>query len=129
MKVFVYGTLKRGYGNHRLLEKATLVGKAVTDVKFDMIAGGFPVVFESDTGLPVSGEVYQVDAETLKRLDGLEGEGVMYLRKEVPVSLAGDHDRSRSVVAMYIGNPQYWSWPRDNHNDRFTKDGTLEWFR
>jgi gamma-glutamylcyclotransferase (GGCT)/AIG2-like uncharacterized protein YtfP len=127
MKVFVYGTLKRGYGNHRLLENATLIDEAVTDVKFDMIAGGFPVVFESDTGLPLTGEVYQVDAATLQSLDNLEGEGTMYFRKEVPVSLANSHDRS--VVAMYIGNPEFWSWPQPNHNDRFTKDNVLNWSR
>jgi gamma-glutamylcyclotransferase (GGCT)/AIG2-like uncharacterized protein YtfP len=112
MKVFVYGTLKRGYGNHRLLENATLIDEAV---------------FESDTGLPLTGEVYQVDAATLQSLDNLEGEGTMYFRKEVPVSLANSHDRS--VVAMYIGNPEFWSWPQPNHNDRFTKDNVLNWSR
>jgi gamma-glutamylcyclotransferase (GGCT)/AIG2-like uncharacterized protein YtfP len=41
MFVFVYGTLKKGYGNHRLLENSKFIGNA--KVRFEKISScGFP---------------------------------------------------------------------------------------
>lgn len=42
-----------------------------------------------EAGEKVKGEIYKVDNPTLKRLDFLEGEGSMYLRKLVVVLLNG----------------------------------------
>ena len=75
-KVFVYGTLKQGHGNNRLLEGSLFCGKAITNNTFKMYDGGFPYVVDDNTiggNYPVIGEVYEVDDATLKRLDGLEG--------------------------------------------------------
>lgn len=108
MYCFVYGTLKAGYGNHRILEGKPLVGIGVTDLRYHMINSGFPVIMASDDGLPVKGEVYDItgDLETLQRLDGLEGEGVMYDRKEVPVTL---ENGDRLVCCLYEGTQRYWA--------------------
>lgn len=103
--VFVYGTLKRGHRNHRLLEDSWFVGTGSTVAKFDMINSGFPVLLPNDDGLCVIGEVFKVDDKTLENLDRLEGEGRMYNRKIEKVNLIdGPVD-----CAIYIGNPEFWA--------------------
>ncbi len=83
-KVFVYGTLKKGFGNHRLLVDSEKIGDR-TLADHDIYAvSGFPgVVPGTDT---VEGELYEVDSETLRRLDALEGHPHMYTRTEVVLS-------------------------------------------
>ncbi len=74
-KVFVYGSLLSGLGNHVLLRDSKLVGNAVTPPEFVMIdLGAFPgVIHVLEGGSPVMGEVYEVDDATMTRLDRLEG--------------------------------------------------------
>jgi gamma-glutamylcyclotransferase (GGCT)/AIG2-like uncharacterized protein YtfP len=84
MKLFVYGTLKRGHHNHRLLEKAQYISHAELWGYQMYSLGGFPGIKPSDGH--VHGEVYEV--EDLTRLDRLEGydeerDDGMYLRREV----------------------------------------------
>jgi gamma-glutamylcyclotransferase (GGCT)/AIG2-like uncharacterized protein YtfP len=131
LKVFVYGTLKIGYGNNRLLSDANFIGEARTDDKFNMIGGGFPVIFKSEDGLPVKGEVWEFPDERsdiLANLDRLEAEGTMYFREAIPVALE-NHDRCE--CSAYIGNPQFWARSMDvPMNKQFTTpDGVLEWNR
>lgn len=73
--IFVYGTLKRGEGNHRLLEGQEFVGVFKTAPKYRMFdCGWYPCLKEAfDDGISVEGELYRVDAATLRRLDILEG--------------------------------------------------------
>jgi len=72
-KVFVYGSLLKGFGNHCLLEDAVFVGEATTKPEFTMVSlGAFPGVF-LDGETPLQGEVYEVDTEQEDRLNGLEG--------------------------------------------------------
>jgi gamma-glutamylaminecyclotransferase len=106
--VFVYGTLKHGFGNHRaLLRDATFVGKGTTILPFVMRSnGGFPVVLRhraDETGLAhnISGEIYEVDDTVLRQLDGLEGHPNWYEREEVAVDVA-DTGVQQSCW-MYIG--------------------------
>lgn len=72
-KVFVYGTLKAGYGNNRLLEKAKFIGEAVTQKAFSLSDCGFPYMHNGDERHPVRGEIYEIDEEILRNLDILEG--------------------------------------------------------
>lgn len=72
-KVFVYGTLKMGKSNHPLLRDSAYLTDHETDPEFLMInLGGFPGVVR-DGATSIKGEVYEVDDETLARLDRLEG--------------------------------------------------------
>jgi len=85
-RVFVYGTLKHGHPNHRLLRD----GRAVFGGE-DQIAGamhdlgGFPAVHLGVSDV-VHGEVYTVDEPTLARLDRLEGHPSFYQRTRVRMS-------------------------------------------
>jgi len=90
--VFVYGTLKHGYGNWRwCLSHEEYLGPAVTSDRFVMGNVGFPYIFPEDkvSGLvdedmlkPVLGDLFKVSHEdTMVKLDRLEGEGYHYHRK------------------------------------------------
>ena len=89
MKFFVYGTLKRAFGNHRILRdgKAAYLGRAVTLEPYVMVDVGFPFVWPHVNGWPVVGELFDIGipefqpaATTLYHLDRLESNGRMYQR-------------------------------------------------
>lgn len=106
--MFVYGTLKQGYHNHRnLLLGSEFVGRAVTESRFDLIDCGFPVALVPDEGggRRVRGELYWVNDKTLSRLDRLEGEGHMYSRVTVHTS--------HGTAMMYVGCEAFWEEQRN----------------
>lgn len=97
MKLMVYGTLKRGYWNNRLLANATFLGESVTKGKYVLYDCGFPmaVVPPEETehpALPIIGEVFEVDDITLRDCDRLEGHPTFYRRTLVPILLEGVSD-------------------------------------
>lgn len=88
-RVFVYGSLKRGRSNHRLLETSLFVSERSTKDKFTLLnLGAFPAVTEKPT-CNIEGELYDVDNNTFERLDRLEGYPDFYDRKEVELD-SGD---------------------------------------
>lgn len=97
VRVFVYGTLKRGERNHQLLLTATCLGAAVTrDAAFTLREYAStsspgritPSVLAGGTHR-IAGEVYELDAGLLARLDELERLGVDYERQAVPLASGG----------------------------------------
>lgn len=72
----VYGSLRKGLGNHPVLGDSKLVGECKTPptfTMFSMFGGGFPGVIKSGNTSIVL-EVYEAaDARTEQRLDNLEG--------------------------------------------------------
>ncbi|KAI5064590.1 hypothetical protein GOP47_0021260, partial [Adiantum capillus-veneris] len=108
---FVYGTLKRGFGNHWLMEElmagshAHFLGYALTKRRFPLVCGPFQVPFllhsPSPSGHHVRGELYQVDSLAISRLDELEGVGKghyercpIYVRIISPLLDADTHPRN-----------------------------------
>ncbi|CAD6335145.1 unnamed protein product [Miscanthus lutarioriparius] len=103
--VFTYGTLKRGFSNHRLLEElsasgdATLVGPAVTSARLPLVCGPYRVPFLLNLPIGagaaahrVRGEAYAVTACGLARLDELEGVATGHYERlpvEVEVEVEG----------------------------------------
>lgn len=103
--VFVYGSLKKGFGNHRLLEKSECVAKGTIAGRLYSL-GSYPGLKDA-VDERVHGEVYSVDDETLKSLDWLEGHPKMYERKEVWVQLpeaTGEDDAVQAWTYFYNGN-------------------------
>lgn len=105
--VFVFGSLKKGFGNHRLLQDSEFIEPAVTkDAAFKMVSyGGFPGMYHGgDTA--IHGEVYEVDDETFQRLDRLEGHPNFYQREQVQVHLKRDADDVpiEATAWMYINH-------------------------
>lgn len=87
-RIFVYGTLKRGGSNHGYLERQTFVGSAMTEPRYRLYdMGGFPgMVLDAEHGLSILGEVWDVDAECLRRLDVLEDVAAgEYAREPIPL--------------------------------------------
>jgi len=127
MLVFVYGTLKQGHHNHRLLAHTRFVGYATTNKKYQMLDAGFPVLLDptdDEDGHIVSGEVYDVDAATAKRLDQLEGKGRMYNRIRTYVKM---RDGNSVRVHYYVGVPKYWSQRYDKNFHSPLANGALNW--
>lgn len=73
-KVAVYGTLRKGCGNHHILYGLPFSDDVVQGYKMHSL-GGFPYVFKTDDPSDeVIVEVYTVpDEATARRLDALEG--------------------------------------------------------
>lgn len=94
MIVFVYGSLRKGFGNHELLSNSDFLGR--TKVKdMDMYnLGAFPMCFEGDGIITV--EAYDVSESTLKTLDRLEGIPTFYDRKWVTAT-------NRQEGWIYVG--------------------------
>ncbi len=74
---FVYGTLKRGYGNNRILSQsktAKFVEEGITEPKFSLYNLGFFPGVKNNGTTSIHGEIWEVsDNETKQRLDMLEG--------------------------------------------------------
>ena len=104
-KVAVYGTLKMGKGNHRLLANSEYVGAGVTVNKYGMQNHGIPYVFEYVTRDQISVEVYDVpDEQDRLALDNLESHPDHYERKLIDVELL---DGSTVTCWLYFGNHLY----------------------
>jgi gamma-glutamylcyclotransferase (GGCT)/AIG2-like uncharacterized protein YtfP len=132
--VFVYGTLKQGERNHRLLADAEYFGEATTCSQFKMYHVGFPVLMAANgDGRPtgrVRGEVYRVTRSQIHRLDQLESEGRMY--KRLPIDVTTDEGNPLAVLA-YVGMVEFWHDSRGLGTERgygrsvLPIDGVINW--
>lgn len=86
-KVFVYGTLRKGLSWNHLLSTSKFLGEAKTKNKYALYAETIPYVIEDKEVSQIAGEVYEVDNETLQKLDQLEGHPNWYRRKEIEIML------------------------------------------
>jgi gamma-glutamylcyclotransferase (GGCT)/AIG2-like uncharacterized protein YtfP len=87
--VAVYGTLRKGYGNHRLLNDQEMIGTGKTDNLYTMYASGIPYVTEDQPTHNVTIELYKVANDRMRNLDSLEGHPTFYERKLTPVTVDG----------------------------------------
>jgi gamma-glutamylcyclotransferase (GGCT)/AIG2-like uncharacterized protein YtfP len=103
--IFVYGSLMSGFGNHRLLARARLLGPARTVPAFTLISlGAYPGMLAGGT-TSVAGELYEVDANTLTALDRFEG--VPHFYQRLRIRLAG----GRVADAYVLPASQRRSYP------------------
>lgn len=84
--VFVYGTLRRNFGNHGLLAGAKYICDTKTKEKYLMTANGVPFVNPYIPNTQIVGEVYKITPEILVGLDILEGHPNNYFRMIIPTS-------------------------------------------
>ncbi len=87
--LFVYGSLKKGFDNHKLLDKyAKRIGKASTVGKFAMYEdsfGNYPYLVKEPI-TKVLGELYEIKRkELLDKIDEFEGAPEYYKRKKIKV--------------------------------------------
>jgi len=125
--IFVYGTLRKGDGNHRFLEGEEFVGNTATEGELFSLGRIPGAHFGPGLGL-IQGELYKIGPATLNRLDSLEGyhperpELSMYVRRKVPLWRDGKAD-GPEVWAYEYRTPGTKS-PRIPHGDwmRYLRD-------
>lgn len=86
LDLFVYGTLMKGEHHHGELASAEFLGAAETEAAFELLLIDYYPALVRGGSSKVIGELYRVDAATLKRLDELEEVPHYYVRE--PVLLA-----------------------------------------
>ena len=89
IRVFVYGTLKKGFRNAYYLEDARILGEFVTGPIHSMYDfGGYPAVSENGK-TAIAGEVYDISEELLASIDLLESYPDFYQRVMIETSFGG----------------------------------------
>lgn len=127
MKMFVYGTLKRGYANNRYMEGCEFIGEATSlDANYSMHGGGVP--FLSEPGdKKVKGELWEVTAKAREKIDRLEGHPHAYRREKRQFVLENGHLVTAWVYLMmlhrhqddelYYGDVLFWPPERNEEAD------------
>ncbi len=103
--VFVYGTLRQGgvRALPDLFPAARFVGQAkVRGRLYDL--GAYPALLVDEAASSVTGEVYEIDDELLRKLDEIEASSA-YWRRQVEVSL-GDQSTTCWVYAPDVESYQ-----------------------
>lgn len=94
-RVFVYGTLRRGFTNHHFMHGARLLGGARSVDRYAMYLADCPYLVQEEARYTVAGEVYEVSDAMLMTLDALEEHPRVYERRRIPVVL----DSGREITA------------------------------
>ena len=121
--VFVYGTLKKGYNLHQVLEGSYSFGAGRLYDHFIYHLGSFPGISPEKNAGPVIGEVYEVTLDVMETLDMVEGEGSLYHRRLVPVEIHVGVRRCtvQAWAYIYAGRPlsdqriESGEWIRSEH--------------
>ena len=72
-RIAVYGSLRKGFGNHRIIQNAKYLGTCTTEPVFSLYSlGGFPGLKQNGNTSVVI-EVYEVNEEEAEWVDSLEG--------------------------------------------------------
>jgi gamma-glutamylcyclotransferase (GGCT)/AIG2-like uncharacterized protein YtfP/cation transport regulator ChaC len=104
-KLFVYGTLRKGESNHGLLGNSPCVSM-LAQVNGIMVDTGYGYPAMTQGTDKVCGEIYEIDAETLLLIDGLEGfNGPGDSRNLFErVATTAYTDRGEVQVLVYVSN-------------------------
>jgi gamma-glutamylaminecyclotransferase len=118
--LFVYGTLMRGSVRHRVLADQRFLGEALTRTHYALFdLGAYPgLVRSASEGRSIHGELYEIDANLIARLDRIEGAPSLFRLEPVMIE---DHP---GVVFAYFfqGSIEGFSRCEDNRwkNEGFT---------
>ena len=105
-KLFVYGTLKRGYSRAEALRGEVFLGTAKTEARYRMYnCGNYPGLVESAEGLSIEGELWEVSLACLKRLDEIEGVAIR-LYQRAKVRLSAPHESAEAETYLYLRSIQ-----------------------
>ena len=132
---FVYGTLKKGYGNARIFEMngAEYLGPAVTEEDYLLLHSGCPMVYHKvdleeqgvelvdDLLRKVRGDLWVIPNEVcLKQLDRLEGHPNFYTRRTIEVKY---NDEIKLAWCYEVKRLWYWEQQLGNVNS----EGEYQW--
>ena len=120
-RLFVYGTLKKGFPNHdNYLGSAKLLGKYQTIEKYPLVLCGARyvpcMIYSPGDGRHVAGELYEVDDECLNRIDALEQiqDPDGYRRIVIRVSPVGRINQDIKEALAYFMLPEQVADRRSN---------------
>ncbi len=89
--IFVYGTLRKDWWNHRFIENADFIDNGVTKDRYIMHAHAYPMLSRKVQDTHIIGEYYLISKKEFATLDRLEGYPDHYDRARVDVRLtSGD---------------------------------------
>jgi len=105
--LFVYGSLKKGFDNHNLLNKYALrLGKAKTVNSFGMFEdtfGNYPYLTDTRLNI-IEGEIYQIRRkELMDKLDIFEGSPEYYERRKIKIK--SHHGIQKAFVYIQPNTP------------------------
>lgn len=102
VKLIVYGTLREGFGNHRLIRHCNRLNDGFIQPGYGLFINGLPYLVEDVDGPGCFGEIYEIDKNTLRRCDDLENHPHWYCRKLVNV-ITIDGETVRCWAYIYQG--------------------------
>ncbi len=113
--LFVYGTLKRGGANHRVLAElgARFACEATTVERRTLVdLGPYPALLTRDaardeTATEVHGEIFEVDDAAMAVVDAFEGVPELYRREGVGLRAADGTARSAFTYALARRPPRH----------------------
>lgn len=118
--LFVYGSLKKGFQNEHILDKAKYISKAITVRKFSMYearGGEYPYLLKDKPSNPIKGELYKIPRkDLLKKIDLFEGSPDYYTRESIVVKSRSFKTNKRAFTYFYI-----------DKNDHKKKQPIIEW--
>jgi len=118
--IAVYGSLRKGMGNHRLLETSKLLSTETIQDNFRMVdMGSYPGLIKSEEVNDIVVEIYEVTPDTYKRIEWLESYPSFYDRRNV-------HTTEGEVSIYYLAKGGGWS-----ESDRLVEktDGAFDWVK
>ena len=101
MKLFVYGSLKRGKHNHDCLRGSKFLGSAFIRNGYNMYVSFLPYLVKEKGGQGVVGELYEINESTLRLCDHLEGHPLLYTRTVVWVTDASSGEEIEAYTYLY----------------------------
>ncbi len=128
-RVFVYGTLKKGFPNHdNYMKSAKELGKYQTIEKYPLILCGARyvpcMICSPGDGHHVQGELYEVDDECLNRIDALERiqDSDGYRRYVIRVNSSESINQDIKQALAYLMPPEQVANRRSNYLKTFGMD-------
>ncbi len=113
-RVFLYGTLKRGFCRHQAIEGQAFLGLAKTEAAYKLFdLGDYPGLVIAENGISIEGELYSIDDDCLEQLDEIEGVAIGLYRRDT-VRLLPPWNDEPTLTYIYLlstsGRAQISHW-------------------
>ena len=122
MKLFIYGTIKRGQCRADVMREQKFLGNVKLVPMYKMFnLGQFPALVEvsvENNGTMIEGELWEVDEDCVRRLDMIEGAPSFYRRQEVKVA-------GQEAEALYVESYLYQGDTSDSEDVGVSWDDSM----
>ena len=133
-RVFVYGTLKKGFPNYtHYMTSAGFLGRYQTMEKYSLVLFGSRYVpgmlDRPGVGHHIEGELYEVNDDCLAGIDALEGihEPDGYRRRTISVKSMDKVEPDQKHAYAYLLNPQLVKDIRSSHLPVYDKQAAARY--